>query len=160
MSGRRLVLVAALSAVPLACGPSRGKPVPRFSARALDGHVVSAEGLRGRPALVLLWSPACFACVHELDVAQGLADAMAGRLAVVGLFQHGRERDARDIAAGEGLRIPLAKVDGATMRSLCGWDVPTALVVGADGTVAHVLRGAQPREVYLRALADVLPRAR
>ena len=140
-----------------ACAVRTGAPLPSFEVAAIDGRVVSDAALRGRPAIVALWSPGCFACVAELSGLQAIQDELGpDRLSVVGLYSMGGPADVHTIATGQGLRFPLAKVEPSLLRRLGGLTVPAALVVDSQGRIVERLRGPQAKAVYLRWVAAAI----
>ena len=65
--------------------PLVGKPMPQLDVVDLEGHSVSFDSMRGRPALVNFWATWCVPCRTEMpDIERG-AHKWAGSVTVIGV---------------------------------------------------------------------------
>jgi peroxiredoxin len=139
-----------------ACGPRVGDALPEFQLRGSDGTTVSSEALRGKPVLLDLWSPGCFACVAELPQLQRIQDAFAkDGLVVLGFYDKGSRRDGALIGDSADISFPLVHIGGGLMHRLGGWEFPTTMLIGRDGRIQRILKG-NPGEERLTELASAL----
>lgn len=113
-------------------GPAVGSPLPHFVARGADGEV-TAEQLRGRPAVLLFLTAGCSPCKA---LAEEMAHTDLGDLAdqlVVITGPDGR----RELGIRPGLRI-LTEQDGEVSGPLSVMSTPFAIAIGPDGIVKAV----------------------
>jgi thiol-disulfide isomerase/thioredoxin len=62
-----------------------GKPLPALKLTDLDGHPVSPDQLRGRPALLNFWATWCIPCRAEMPEIQHEANVWGNKVTVVGV---------------------------------------------------------------------------
>ena len=108
----------------------RGEPV-QFTGTLFDGTELSAEDLRGRPALLNFWYAGCAPCRVEAPDLKELAQRFDGQAAFYGV-------NLRDVP-------PQA--------------VPTTLVLDAEGRVAARILGIADRSVLETLLEDTVAEA-
>ena len=65
----------------------RGNRLPDLALHGPDGRQLRLTSLTGKPLLLNLWATWCGPCVAELPTLRRLADAKAGRIAVVAVSQ-------------------------------------------------------------------------
>jgi thiol-disulfide isomerase/thioredoxin len=119
-----------------------GAPAPSVELDALDGGVITLDELQGRETFLVFWNPTCGFCraMHQdlLDWERA-ANGVRPRLVVV---SSGNEEMTR----AEGFRSTvLLDQNFAVGRSFGARGTPTAIRLGADGTVASdVVVGSAP----------------
>lgn len=152
--------LAALLLLLASCAVRTGQPLPPFSVQDLDGHTWTAAALRGHPAVIDLWSPACLACVSELPAFKAMAEELGPKgLVVLGLYEHGGTAAGRSIADSAELGFPLAHAGGTLMWKLGGTSVPTTLFVDSSGRVRHVFHGTRSWADLFAQAEALLPSA-
>jgi len=118
-------------------GLAPGELLPEFTAIALDGTHVTQDDLRGRPHLLVNWSPTCRYC---RDIAGDLAAAQPA-LARAGiglvLVALGDAEATRALCAEAGLTCTVLLHDD--FAAFGGVGTPAAYAVDAAGRVEHGL---------------------
>ena len=107
------------------------------------GHPYGSGDLRGRPAVVVFWSPRCPPCVEELRGLQDAWDRHGRTFAVVGV-QVGAIADAEATALVEAIGVAFPNVidrSGAVAGSFGLMGVPEAHFLDATLRVVAVDRG-------------------
>lgn len=141
----------------------RGEPV-QFEGTLFDGTVVSAEDLRGAPALLNFWYAGCAPCRVEAPDLQELAAHYDGRVAFYGV----NLRDERPTAEAfeRNFDIPYPSFedkDGGVLMALSSHvppqAVPTTLLLDAQGRVAARILGIADRSVLETLLEDTVAEA-
>jgi thiol-disulfide isomerase/thioredoxin len=141
----------------------RGEPV-QFEGTLFDGTVVSAEELRGAPALLNFWYAGCAPCRVEAPDLRELAERFDGQVAFYGV----NLRDERPTAEAfeRTFEIPYPSFedkDGGVLMALSAYvppqAVPTTLVLDAQGRVAARILGIADRSVLETLLEDTVAEA-
>ena len=134
----------------------RGEPV-RFTATQFDGTAVSAEDLRGAPALLNFWYAACAPCRVEAPHLVSLHEQFAPR-GVRFLGVNVRDTAASAQAFERTFAVPYPSVEDAKGGVLLAMTeyvppqaVPSTLVLDREGRVSARVLGAI-EESTLRAL--------
>jgi thiol-disulfide isomerase/thioredoxin len=109
-------------------------PAPDYSLPDLSGDLVHLSDFRGRPTLVLFWSPSCCYCQRMLPhllVWEAQPPKEAPRLLVVST---GSVTDNQ----AQGLRSPvvLEQTERSSGRMFGATGTPTAVLVDAEGRIA------------------------
>jgi hypothetical protein len=154
--------------------PAEGATVPAFRYTALDGAVLDPASLRGRPAVVALWSSTCSASRRALEAIGAAHTAYAARGATVLILADDSDRTrVEPLLAQAAVRAPVAMTNETLMdtfthdQSVLPWRkafaLPTFLVLDAQGRVVYRQIGieADPNQQLgrVRALLDSLLRA-
>ncbi|MDT0119020.1 MULTISPECIES: TlpA family protein disulfide reductase [Kocuria] len=141
----------------------RGEPV-QFTGTLFDGTELSAEDLRGRPALLNFWYAGCAPCRVEAPDLKELAQRFDGQAAFYGV----NLRDERPTAEAfeRTFEIPYPSFrdkDGGVLMALSAYvpsqAVPTTLVLDAEGRVAARILGIADRSVLETLLEDTVAEA-
>jgi thiol-disulfide isomerase/thioredoxin len=141
----------------------RGEPV-QFTGTLFDGTELSAEDLRGRPALLNFWYAGCAPCRVEAPDLKELAQQFDGQAAFYGV----NLRDERPTADAfeRTFEIPYPSFrdkDGGVLMALSAYvppqAVPTTLVLDAEGRVAARILGIADRSVLETLLEDTVAEA-
>ncbi len=107
----------------------------------------------GVPTVVNLWASWCAPCREELPLVQDLADAAAGRVAVIGVISKDGVPQADSFATDAGVTFPSAyDRDGELMDELGVNVLPFTYLVDADGALVHTEVGPVASVDELRAL--------
>lgn len=141
----------------------RGEPV-QFEGTLFDGTVVSAEELRGAPALLNFWYAGCAPCRVEAPDLRELAGRFEGRAAFYGVNL--RDERATAEAFERTFEIPYPSFEdkgGGVLMALSAYvppqAVPTTLVLDAQGRVASRILGIADRSVLETLLEDTVAEA-
>jgi peroxiredoxin len=120
-------------------GLATGEVVPGFSARTVDGEVVTNHDLDGSLSIVLFLSASCVAC-RKLndDLVSGSAPQLGARLVVVTDDPH----QARAFAEASHVEV-LLRGDGAVARAFESFATPQAFVLDES---RRVLASGTPNE--------------
>ena len=141
----------------------RGEPV-QFRGTLFDGTTVSAEDLRGAPALLNFWYAGCAPCRVEAPDLRELAHRFDGQAAFYGVNL--RDERATAEAFERTFEIPYPSFedkDGGVLMALSAYvppqAVPTTLVLDAEGRVAARILGIAERSVLETLLEDTVAKA-
>jgi methylamine dehydrogenase accessory protein MauD len=133
-----------------------GAPAPAFELPGLDGVPVSLDQLRapGRPVLLLFTDPSCGPCNALLPEIAGWQRAR--RLTVAVVSRGGADAN-RAKAEEHGIATVLIQAEREVAEAYSCPATPTAVVVHADGTIAHpAAPGADAIHALLDAAAPAL----
>jgi thiol-disulfide isomerase/thioredoxin len=172
---RRGLLIAGLGAtLALLAGTARAQigfevqPWPAHKAPPLqagidaNGKPLLLRDLRGQALVINFWATWCEPCREEMPSLALLAQSQSGKLRVLAVNFKESPTAVNQFAAATGLTIPtLRDPDGALARA---WGIrvfPSTVLVGADGQVRSVVRGALDwhGETAARLIAPLLPSA-
>ena len=125
---------------------------------APDGSRVRLSSLVGdTPLLINVWASTCVPCRQEMPALQALADDLSGSLMVVGLDPLDTADEVAAFAADTGVTYPLYRDPDGVVQVQFGIDqLPTTLLVRADGTIAAVHVGALSGDELRRLVRDEL----
>lgn len=116
-----------------------GGRAPNWSATTLGGKAFSIEGLRGKPALLLLFSDWCPAGDPACDVFPALrqaSKAAKGEVAIVWIDLQGSPDQARKIVRGNRLTFPvIVDAQGASLKAWNFQGFPYWLLLDSRGRV-------------------------
>lgn len=132
--------------VPPRRGAQKGDPAPSFSLNDLDGKTVRSEDLRGKPSLLLFWSPSCGYCqrmlvqLKEWEVNPPLD---APQLILI-------SSGTADANRAMGLRSPILLDQGfATGQAFNARGTPSAVLVDVNGKIASEVAVGAPSVLAL-----------
>ena len=138
-----------------------GSRLPEFSARTLQGRIISSADLRGKVVLVDFWATWCEPCKKEMPGYQKLLDRYGGsRFAVVGLkaSMMADTEDPLGFAKKTGVRYPLAVATEDLMRKFGGLEgLPTTLLYDRQGILRKKVIGFECNSVFESELRRLLP---
>ena len=122
------------------------------------GTVPLAAPGDGRPALVNVWATWCAPCVREVPLLQEAAVRGGDRLLVLGVLHQDTPANALRFAEDPSLGFDqtyasVVDDDGVVLRRF-GSGPPITLFLRADGSIAHVERGAVDSMAELEELLD------
>lgn len=136
----------------------RGEPV-ELDGEGLDGEDLSLAQLRGEPVVVNVWASWCPPCRLEQPELNEVADDLGSRATFVGVNVRDNSVDnARSYVRSKDVPYPsFYSPDGRALlpfsSSLTPRDIPSTMVLDAQGRVAAVIRGAIPSK---QTLVDVV----
>lgn len=125
-----------------------GKPLPALRLTDLEGHPVSADQLRGRPALLNFWATWCIPCRAEMPEIQHEANVWGNKVAVVGVD------DGEDVPTIRGFISDIAVVKYTIWRDSTGQvdsllqapGLPYSVFLDKQGVVKRVYLGQMSRQ--------------
>lgn len=131
-----------------------GAPLPAFQLRELNrGEVLTADDVKGQPALINVWATWCYSCRVEHPY---LLDLAKSGIRIIGLNYKDDDAKARQwlLDLGDPYQLVLADVDGTLGLDLGVYGAPETYVVDADGVVRHRHVGVVDETVWNRDLAQ------
>ena len=122
-----------------------GLPAPTFSLPSLDdGNDLGTADLKGRPAIVVFWSPGCAPCADELRQLQQVWERHRSRgVAVLGV-QEGfiTDADAKGFLAANGVTFPNVHDRSGVVGAAFGvMGVPEAHFIDPQWRIQAIDRG-------------------
>lgn len=137
-----------------------GKPLPEGTFTRLDGNgTATFASLRGKPAVINLWSQTCAPCVKEMPLFDALAARLGDQVRVVGLNSGDTLSQARKFADKVGVSYELWLDDdrrGSTALEVTA--LPVTVFVAADGTIVRTKLGAFDQAGLDAAVQELLGR--
>ena len=154
-SRRGLLQISLGAALALLAGPARAQagfeaqPWPAHKAPPLQagidasGKPLLLKDLRGQALVINFWATWCEPCREEMPSLALLAQSQSGKLRVLAVNFKELSAAVNQFVATTSLTIPtLRDPDGALARA---WGIrvfPSTVLIGADGQVRSVVRGA------------------
>ena len=173
-SRRGLLQISLGAALALLAGPARAQagfeaqPWPAHKAPPLQagidasGKSLLIKDLRGQALVINFWATWCEPCREEMPSLALLAQSQNGKLRVLAVNFKESPAAVNQFVATTSLTIPtLRDPDGALARA---WGIrvfPSTVLIGADGQVRSVVRGALDwhGDAAARLIAPLLPDA-
>lgn len=121
-----------------------GTALPDGTFTRLDGAgTATFASLKGKPAIVNLWSQTCVPCVKEMPLFDALAQRLGDQVRVVGLNSGDTLSQAQKFAAKVGVSYDLwLDDDRRATTALKVTALPMTVFVAADGTIVRTKLGA------------------
>lgn len=134
-----------LKALNLSSYPSAVRP-PAFTARTIEGEVVSLAVLRGKVGLLNFWATWCQECRPDMALLERLHREFAAQgLVVLGINVREQSLAVRKYAKELGLTFPLVLDPKGELSGAYGVvGIPTTFLVGRDGRAVALAVG--PRD--------------
>jgi hypothetical protein len=126
-----------------------GKTAPNWSEPMLGGGTFSVAGLRGKPALLLIFSDTCSGGDPTCNVLPQLERAyqhLQGRVAVAWVDLQGSAGEARKIVGHNHLTVPVVIDSGLHTAAIKAWHIqgyPYWLLLDSHGRVIEARLGHQ-----------------
>lgn len=130
-----------------------GSELPELGYVTFDGEerTLAADG---RPLVINFWASYCVPCVAEMPAIEAVYQANRADLDVLGLQVQETADKGLALADQTGVTYPLGRDErGDVVRALGGMNLPTTVLVTADGTIAEVHTGAVTAD-ELQSLLD------
>ncbi len=161
----------------------RKVPARNFSLTSLDGHQVNLAGLKGKVVLINFWTTWCTACISEMPELVALQKRHGDQLAILGVSldyvpdSHGHigghsesEGEHADDEQASLKKIRQKVAHAVNVRNLNytvlldekneiggrfnGGELPTTVIIDADGNVRRRFVGARSLSVFEAMLAE------
>lgn len=147
------------SAAPAKAKAPRANQAPDFALTSLEGDPIRLSDFEGHVVLVDFWATWCGPCRRTIpDLVALYNDHNAGGFDILGiaLERQGLERlgpyvQQSNIPYPVLIGNPQVVRDYGNIRS-----IPTAFLIGRDGTVRQKFVGVQPRSVLEKAILELL----
>ncbi|MEU5467919.1 TlpA disulfide reductase family protein [Glutamicibacter protophormiae] len=138
----------------------RGEPVA-FDAEMFDGSSVTAESLRGRPAVVNFWYAGCAPCRAEAPDLVALHGEYKDQAQFLGVNLRDQQATAEAFERNFGVDYPSASdLNGAVLLALSDYvppqAVPTTLVLDSKGRVAARVLGKADKSTLDALIKDTV----
>jgi peroxiredoxin len=135
-------------------GLEMGSEFPPFELPDLDGRPVSFEDLRGRPVLLLNWSPRCGYCARMAPELAELQPRLREQGVDLVLLAFGPADENRAMLEEHGLEARVLLHDGRAVEPFLGVGTPAAYLLDEEGkTASGLVVGALDVPVLARASA-------
>jgi len=119
------------------------KPAPQVVGFDAAGKPLLLGALRGQAVVINFWASWCEPCREEMPSLAQLARAHGGKLHVLAVNYKESAAAVAQLAATNGLDLAtLRDPDGALARAWGIRVLPSTVLIGADGRVCAVVRGA------------------
>lgn len=138
----------------------RGEPVA-FDAKMFDGSTVTAESLRGKPAVVNFWYAGCAPCRAEAPDLVALHGEYKDEAQFLGVNLRDQQATAEAFERNFKVGYPSASdLDGAVLLALSDYvppqAVPTTLVLDSQGRVAARVLGKADKSTLDALIEDTV----
>lgn len=142
--------------------PLIGRPAPSWSLTTLDGEMLTADDLAGRPYVVNFWASWCIpACVDEHPVLAAAHERYGDAAPIIGALYQDTRADAEDFLAryGDAGYAHLVDETGGLAIDYGVTGPPETFFVDADGIVRAKVFGPLTEALMADSLASILPEA-
>ena len=140
--------------------PHPGFNAPDFTLSTPDGKSITLSDYQGQPVLVFLWASWCSVCKATMPGLQEVYSTYHPRgfeILAVNTTNQDSLPAALDYFQTQGYSYPfLMDRDGAVSQAYQLHALPTAVLVGLDGSVEDVIIGSGLSKGYLQAQLDNL----
>lgn len=138
----------------------RGEPVA-FDAEMFDGSSVTAESLRGKPAVVNFWYAGCAPCRAEAPDLVALHGQYKDEAQFLGVNLRDQQATAEAFERNFGVDYPSASdLNGSVLLALSDYvppqAVPTTLVLDSQGRVAARVLGKADKSTLDALIKDTV----
>lgn len=138
-----------------------GRAAPNFHLQTADlSGAVTLTDLRGQWVLLNFWASWCPPCIAETPALQAFSEEMSGKgLVVVGVNQQEDPETARRFASRFSVTYPIVlDRDGeVSVAYRVSSGLPITMLIGPDGVIERVFRGAVGEEEFETIRRDVAP---
>jgi peroxiredoxin len=134
-----------------------GRPLPDLDLAQLSGPPVKLTEFRGKPLLLDFWGSYCGPCKRATLHAQDLKTRFQSSGLAVLTFTQDTAADARAWADYNHVTLPvLLDANGAAFKAFDIQGVPVAILIGADGKIAHYWVGLEAPASMDAVISDTL----
>jgi cytochrome c-type biogenesis protein len=169
MNYRILLICAGLLLLAIVVGALRGRhatpvysvktPID-FTARDLNGNLVTLSSYRGKVVVVDCWATWCGYCVGELPdliAAQQRATQTGAPLQYLGIAMDDNIADVRQFVARTHFNYPIVYKDNVPMLPFAAVDAfPTKFIIDKQGNLVDKIVGAEPMDTISQHVAPYL----
>lgn len=130
-----------------------GKPFPQFTLpNLLDGKTLTADDVRGKPAIVNVWASWCPSCKEEHPALMKLAEA---GIPVIGLNYKDLPQDAEAYLAKRGnpYRLIISDAKGNLGLDLGVYGAPETYIIDANANIRYRYVGVFDEKTWQSQLA-------
>jgi peroxiredoxin len=117
-----------------------GEPLPEFRAPDLEGNEVALSDLRGRPVLLVNWSPRCGFCVNIAPELAELQPDLRRRGVEMVFLTFGEAEENRALLQEHGLEPTALLLEPGENEVFPGIGTPSAYLVDEEGKAASELQ--------------------
>ena len=140
----------------IAEGPFEGQLAPDFLLLDLEGVEHSLAEYRGKIVVMNFWNSSCGYCLQELPVLDDLQEEFAGEIKVLKINVNDAVQTVEELWAEQGYKTTVLLGNNEIAETYMVRAIPDTLVIDREGIIAKRLLGAQPQQIFLEAINDVL----
>ena len=138
-----------------------GQAAPEFALPDVHGETVALDAFDGDVVVLDFWALYCRPCIVAMPDVQRLHEAFADEdvhVLSINLDEPGTDRSARvgRFARVRGLSFPMLLDNGTVGWAYGARRIPYVVVIGRDGTIAAVHRGATDHRAVRRSVERAL----
>jgi peroxiredoxin len=137
---------------------ARGEFAPDFRVTSLQGDEISLDSLKGKIVVLDFWATWCEPCRESLPDLKDLAKKYSqDRFVLLSISLDEDQTKWREFVSKEKMNWPQVYDGHGELFNLFGLqDVPTYIVLGADGSVIQGVVGLNPSQSIGNRLKDIL----
>ncbi len=137
-----------------------GTPLPKGAFSTLQGTnkgtAVTFASLKGKPAIVNVWSTTCGPCVKEMPAFESVHQSLGDKVAIVGLNTGDTTMSAGTFVQKVAVTYPIWMDDkGDGVAALKISSLPTTVFVNAQGTIVRTKVGAMDADAMRAAVKEL-----
>lgn len=137
-------------------GVGPGDPLPPVEVATFEGGTTALADYRGTPLVVNFWSSTCIPCTTEMPAFDAVHRELGGSVAFLGINTAEGPAPAQRFLEQVPVGYDLARdPDGSALRAFGRANLPTTVVVDADGIVRDVHTGMLTADDLRSRLAEV-----
>jgi thiol-disulfide isomerase/thioredoxin len=119
-----------------------GQPVGEGAFDTLDGGESSLASYQGTPVVLNFFASWCVPCITEMPAFEEVHQAMGDEVAFVGLAVRDEVPKTEELVDDTGVTYDIGRDQrGDVLTSLGGFQLPTTVLIDADGVVTSVNTG-------------------
>uniref|UniRef100_Q3AP99 Thiol:disulfide interchange protein, thioredoxin family n=1 Tax=Chlorobium chlorochromatii (strain CaD3) TaxID=340177 RepID=Q3AP99_CHLCH len=153
------------AAPPTAKQSVKGATAPTFTAKSVQGHIVSSQQLAGKPYIVNFFGSWCPYCRKEIPDMIALQERYKAQgFTFIGAAYQDNENAMPDFIWEHNINYPVIMADSKIINSFAPYiaggirSVPLLFAIGRDGKIVAVEPGAQTREDLEKLIQKLLQR--
>lgn len=141
----------------------KGDPAPTFTAKSIQGQIVSSQQFAGKPYIVNFFGTWCPYCRKEISVMVALQERYKAQgFTFIGAAYQDNENALPDFIWEHNINYPVIMADSKIINSFSPYiaggirSVPLLFAIGRDGNIIAVEAGAQTREDLEKLIQKLL----